>query len=271
MATQKPHENAPTPETTWSARDREALAAVIAEMQIAPFNTPPTKLMQAGAVVEAGRVQYVADRDSYEVAGAKNTYHVTQGMCDCPHGEHHPDERFGCYHAVAVEIFARWLHRREALGDPEDDHEPEHLAAPLLGFPASLEVKLVVPEIVLKQPGPTMAEAPYSATVSVENIDGYELLLTVRKTEGGEFIKAVKKLLEWCKDEDLHPKKRFASREATPKTTDTASTPPSGPPTCRYHGPMKPSEKAPGTFYCTKKMGDGSGYCRERWPAEKAA
>lgn len=34
-------------------------------------------------------------------------------------------------------------------------------------------------------------------------------------------------------------------------------------PTCPYHGPMKESTKAPGTFFCAKKMGDGS-YCKER-------
>lgn len=34
-------------------------------------------------------------------------------------------------------------------------------------------------------------------------------------------------------------------------------------PVCQYHGPMKESTKAPGTFFCTKKMGDGS-YCKER-------
>lgn len=34
-------------------------------------------------------------------------------------------------------------------------------------------------------------------------------------------------------------------------------------PICPYHGPMKPSPKAPGTFFCPNKMGDGS-YCKER-------
>jgi len=34
-------------------------------------------------------------------------------------------------------------------------------------------------------------------------------------------------------------------------------------PVCQYHGPMKESTKAPGTWYCTKRMGDGS-YCKER-------
>ena len=34
-------------------------------------------------------------------------------------------------------------------------------------------------------------------------------------------------------------------------------------PICQYHGPMKPSGKAPGTWYCTAKMGNGE-YCKEK-------
>lgn len=34
-------------------------------------------------------------------------------------------------------------------------------------------------------------------------------------------------------------------------------------PVCKWHGPMKESVKAPGTYYCSAKMGDGS-YCKEK-------
>lgn len=34
-------------------------------------------------------------------------------------------------------------------------------------------------------------------------------------------------------------------------------------PICEFHGPMKESTKAPGTYFCTKKMGDGS-YCKSK-------
>ena len=34
-------------------------------------------------------------------------------------------------------------------------------------------------------------------------------------------------------------------------------------PVCEFHGPMKESTKAPGTFYCPAKMGDGS-YCKSK-------
>jgi hypothetical protein len=34
-------------------------------------------------------------------------------------------------------------------------------------------------------------------------------------------------------------------------------------PVCQYHGPMKESTKAPGTWYCPAKMGDNS-YCKSK-------
>lgn len=34
-------------------------------------------------------------------------------------------------------------------------------------------------------------------------------------------------------------------------------------PICEFHGPMKESSKAPGTWYCTKRMGDGT-YCKSK-------
>lgn len=37
------------------------------------------------------------------------------------------------------------------------------------------------------------------------------------------------------------------------------------PPICPTHGPMKHSEKAPGTYFCSKKLFDGS-YCKSKWP-----
>jgi hypothetical protein len=45
---------------------------------------------------------------------------------------------------------------------------------------------------------------------------------------------------------------------------------PTQPPVCKYHGAMKASSKAPGSFYCTKKLHDGS-YCGERFPEKGGA
>jgi hypothetical protein len=45
-----------------------------------------------------------------------------------------------------------------------------------------------------------------------------------------------------------------------PSTTPAAS---GAAPSCKYHGPMKESSKAPGTFFCPAKMGDNT-FCKER-------
>ncbi len=43
---------------------------------------------------------------------------------------------------------------------------------------------------------------------------------------------------------------------------------PGTPPRCQFHGPMKESTKAPGTWFCPAKMGDGETYCKEKFPAK---
>lgn len=53
--------------------------------------------------------------------------------------------------------------------------------------------------------------------------------------------------------------KRFGPPSANPTQGVGANTPP----TCPYHGPMKESDKRPGTYYCPKKLANGD-YCKEK-------
>jgi hypothetical protein len=58
---------------------------------------------------------------------------------------------------------------------------------------------------------------------------------------------------------------KMGCKPATPPSVSTApaaAPAESGPPICKYHGPMKPSKKH-GGWYCPQKMGDGS-YCQEK-------
>lgn len=56
-----------------------------------------------------------------------------------------------------------------------------------------------------------------------------------------------------------------AARPAGEASVGASAPAPGETPTCLYHGPMKASTKAPGTFFCTKKLADGS-YCPSRHP-----
>ena len=55
------------------------------------------------------------------------------------------------------------------------------------------------------------------------------------------------------------------ARGWTPPTQATPSTAATAIPVCPYHGPMKEStiKGKEGTYYCSKKMADGS-YCKEK-------
>lgn len=60
-------------------------------------------------------------------------------------------------------------------------------------------------------------------------------------------------------------RKKFGGEDLTP-----AQVAPAPPPTreihdCEWHGPMRESTKAPGTWFCPKKKADGQ-YCPSRWP-----
>jgi hypothetical protein len=56
-----------------------------------------------------------------------------------------------------------------------------------------------------------------------------------------------------------------APRLAGAPTPQSAAQTPASAPICPVHGPMKESSKAPGTWFCSKKLFDGS-YCKERMP-----
>src|SRR5262249_15122487 len=107
-------------------------------------------------------------------------------------------------------------------------------------------------------PHAPVPEALFSATLK-GTIGGHETLLTVRGMTVAEFtanLQAIRDLLDT-------PAAPANTPHAASPQTNAAST--AETPVCVYHGPMKASTKAPGTFYCPSKMGDGS-YCKERHP-----
>jgi hypothetical protein len=104
---------------------------------------------------------------------------------------------------------------------------------------------------------PPLPEAAFSITVK-GTMSGHEVLLTARGQTWEAFqanVAAVRGLLD---------------TPAVPAAANPASAAPAPEtPTCEWHGAMKASTKAPGTWYCTKKKADGS-YCTSRWPQKGA-
>ena len=96
-------------------------------MQAPPYNTPPKKLDDALKACQAGKVREATDAENvWEVQGSKGTwYSVTTDGCACPHGQHTTKTKWGCYHAVAVELYRRWQRelQPELFGRPKTADE----------------------------------------------------------------------------------------------------------------------------------------------------
>ena len=95
-----------------------------------------------------------------------------------------------------------------------------------------------------------LPEAPCSVNVRL-TIDGRDVQLTLRDQDEGRLLARLAAVLK------QYPGQAPAQGQPSPATDVT--------PPCQYHGPMKASTKAPGTFFCTRKLADGS-YCPSRHP-----
>ena len=184
--------------------------------------------------------------------GDIDTATVEGGACDC---DPLAETRQTCVHMMAVTLYELLREVQEAKQSPLD--------GPLL----ERHIERVVS-------GSLMAEAPYSMNLTVEDADGYQPQFTVRKQDGKEFFHAATALRKWVKEQGFVPKKQWrapinvtssvdtGSSQGQPSTGATTPTP-AGPPLCQWHGAMKESTKVVGTWFCTKKMADGT-YCREK-------
>lgn len=105
---------------------------------------------------------------------------------------------------------------------------------------------------------PARAYPASSYTIDVCSPDGFTIHITLNDIKLEKMIDALGVLVN-CGFTPLD-----TAPNPTPAATNAAQT--NTPPTCQYHGPMKESDKRPGTWYCPKKMGDGS-YCKEKYPA----
>ena len=106
-----------------------------------------------------------------------------------------------------------------------------------------------------QSPAPTtpLPEAPVSITLKA-TLHGHEVMVTLRGVDFASVKAQVEHASEWLS----------AHAPAGHSTVQPTQTP-----VCQWHGAMKESTKAKGTWYCPAKMADGS-YCKERYPKKSA-
>jgi len=113
-------------------------------------------------------------------------------------------------------------------------------------------------------PAATMTEAAFSLNVKMIDKFGQEVMLTFR----APMVNQAEKLLSHYESVVDHLIKAGwetskAGHRTAPAEASQGAPAANGTPICRVHGsPMKPSRK-PGSFFCSKKLADGS-YCTEK-------
>src|SRR6266542_1189585 len=145
-------------------------------------------------------------------------------------------------------------HCREQTEGPDHEDALEREEQPTTAEPSrNLDANLGLGEGQNEGSAFFLPEAPASATVRLTIAGHADMLFTLRDHSEHRLLARLETLLQ-----------RFPLE---PKAQASTPSAPSQTPLCQWHGAMKESTKAPGTWYCPSKMGDSS-YCHERWPAK---
>jgi hypothetical protein len=216
--------------TAW----REAIAT-IANKAKARLPACNDRVDKAVAIVLAGDVELLADGTA-RVASQSNrlmAYHVVKGHCDCRDFERAPGQL--CKHRLAFGL----ARRAQELVSAK-------LNAASNGQAAAVHDPAPTQSVAPMAPLP---EAPVSITLKA-TLHGHEVLVTLRGVDFASIQAQVEQASQWL-------------RVQAP--ADHSMVQPRQPPVCPWHGAMKASTKAKGTWYCPAKMADGS-YCKARHP-----
>jgi len=209
------------------------------------------RLEKALHLVEAGQV-FGLDSGAWEVQSQSQPglVHHVNGACDCTWSEHHPGNR--CTHQYAV------LLQRKTMQLMAQTQASEVTAADVRDDETAGDLVDVMPTTrCAGNPAPvaSLGEAPASCNVYVM-IGGHKVQVTLRDTDERRMLERLQVLLATYPAAPTQP----AAPTSAPQTPAASETP-----VCQWHGAMKASTKAKGTFYCSSRMGDGS-YCKERYP-----
>lgn len=186
-------------------------------------------LERATALVRHGHVWMDEDgRHAQVLSSDGQTWYVCNGHCTCMGTAHAPQGL--CKHRLSVGLYRR---------------ASELLASRACGGATPASAPAALPE------------APASVNVRL-CVGGHECQFTMRDRDEARLVERLEALLTRFPQPAKTPA-REASAPATPAAGET--------PLCPVHGPGKESSKAPGTFFCPKKLFDGS-YCTWRYPAK---
>lgn len=188
-------------------------------------------LERAVALVKNRHVWMDEDgRHAQVLSSDGQTWYVCNGHCTCMGASRAPQGL--CKHRLSVGLYRRASELLASQGNPLPAGEGQATPAPT-----------------------ALPEAPASANVRL-CIHGADVQWTLRDQDEDRLAERLERLLT-----------RFPQQAKAPEGPASAAPAqaPGEPPKCLYHGPMKASTKAPGTFFCTKKLADGS-YCPSRHP-----
>lgn len=153
---------------------------------------------------------------------------------------------------------ARQTNGRQAAAQPAAPVTPPAAASPQPAIPATPPA----------QPAPapvTFSEAPSSINLRFD-YKGYEgIQLTLRDVSGSQLLHKLDAVLGKLEAMGATPtaERKRGGQPQTSESSAPAADEAGAPPVCQYHGPMKPSTKKAGSWYCPAKMGDGS-YCKSK-------
>ena len=226
----------PLPETPARQAWREAVAA-IADKAKAKLPECSGRIDAAIKIVLAGDVALQADGTAH-VASQSNgsmAYQVVNGHCDCQDFAKAPHSL--CKHRLSAAI----VRRAQELAKQRLEQIEDRLHGLSQLPPAHSQGQ---PQ---GETPPALPEAPASAHVHV-TLAGRMVQVTLRDSDEQRLLARLEALLQ------RFPVETLMQDSATPQT-----------PVCSWHGSMKESTKATGTWYCPGKMADGS-YCKSRHP-----
>jgi hypothetical protein len=230
---------------------RQAWRVAVAEIAAKAKDKLPEcngRIERAVALVLAGDVELLPDGTA-KVANQSNgttAYHIANGHCDCKDFAQAPHNF--CKHRLSAAI-ARRAHelatqRLAQLDGQSNGHGP----APTDYQPVQPrpETPASAPALALSLP-----EAPASVNCHIL-LEGRQVQVTLRDTNETRLLVRLAAVLR------QYP-------TAQPPTQPSAYSMTQPVPVCQWHGAMKESTKAKGTWYCPAKMADGS-YCQSRHP-----